>query len=77
MAAAQNQPIDFSDIPEITPEQWEQGNAIVFGKDGNQFVFDPDVYRWFRRFTNRRGQNTELNKALKAYMQTSTPNNFI
>lgn len=63
--------IDFSDIPETTPEQWAK--AIVRWPPGGPpakeqitLRLDADVLEWFR--ARGKGYQTYINALLRAYM---------
>ena len=63
--------IDFSDIPEVTPEQFAK--AIVKRglkprtKTQLTIRLDSDVIEWYRR--QGRGWQTQMNTLLRAYME--------
>ena len=63
--------IDFSDIPEVTPEQFAK--AIVKRglkprtKTQLTIRLDSDVIEWYRR--PGRGWQTQMNTLLRAYME--------
>ena len=69
--AMQDQDIDFSDIPEITPEMFAK--AIVRRglsprvKKQLTLRLDGDVLDWFKR--QGRGYQTRINALLRAYME--------
>jgi uncharacterized protein (DUF4415 family) len=64
--------IDYSDIPEVTPEQFARG-IVRWGwepsppKSQLTLRLDQDVVDWFR--AHGRGYQTRINFILRAYMQ--------
>jgi len=69
--AMQDQDIDLSDVPEITPEMFAK--AIVRRglnprvKKQLTLRLDADVLDWFKR--QGRGYQTQINALLRAYME--------
>ena len=69
--AMQDRDIDFSDLPEITPEMFAK--AIVRrglnprSKKQLTLRLDSDVLDWFKR--QGRGYQTRINTLLRAYME--------
>lgn len=71
--AMQDEEIDFSDIPEVTPEMFARG--IV--KRGLQprtktqltLRLDSDLIAWYKQ--QGRGWQTQMNALLRAYMEES------
>ncbi len=64
--------IDFSDIPEITPEMFAQavvrhGIELPTRKQQVTLRIDSDVLTWFRG--QGRGYQTRINALLRAYME--------
>ena len=64
--------IDFSDIPEITPEMFAQavvrhGIGLPTRKQQVTLRIDSDVLTWFRG--QGRGYQTRINALLRAYME--------
>ncbi len=62
--------IDFSDIPEITPEMFAQGvvrrGLKPITKRQVTLRLDSDVVEWFKQQGN--GYQTKMNALLRAYM---------
>lgn len=63
--------IDFSDIPEVTPEQFaraiaRKGLKPLPPKQQVTLRLDADVLRWFR--AQGRGYQTQINTLLRAYV---------
>lgn len=58
--------IDFSDIPQLTPEFWKRVNTADEGKAQITLRLDRDVLDYFRH-TGKRYQ-TRINNVLRAYM---------
>jgi uncharacterized protein (DUF4415 family) len=69
--AMQDEEIDFSDIPEVTPEMFAK--AIVrrglkpLTKSQLTLRLDSDVIDWFKQ--QGRGWQTQMNALLRAYME--------
>ena len=69
--AMQDEEIDFSDIPEVTPEMFAK--AIVrrglkpHTKSQLTLRLDSDVIDWFKQ--QGRGWQTQMNALLRAYME--------
>ena len=69
--AMQDEDIDFSDIPEVTPEQFAK--AIVKrglkSRTKTQLTLrlDSDVIEWYKQ--QGRGWQTQMNALLRAYME--------
>ena len=64
--------IDFSDIPEVTPEMFaravvRRGLKPVLRKEQLTIRIDSDVLEWYRR--QGPGYQTRINALLRAYMQ--------
>lgn len=64
--------IDFSDIPEVTPEMFaravvRKGLKPVSKKQQVTLRVDSDVLAWFR--ASGRGWQTRINQLLKEYVQ--------
>lgn len=64
--------IDFSDIPEITPEMFARavvrdGLKVEPVKEQITLRIDSDVLAWFR--AQGRGYQTRINALLRAYME--------
>ena len=64
--------IDFSDCPEITPEQFakavvRRGLPVVKNKAQVTLRIDNDVLEWFK--SQGRGYQTQINSLLRAYME--------
>jgi len=70
--ALQDEEIDLSDLPEITPELFaravvRQGLKPRPAKKQVTIRLDEDVLRWFR--AQGRGYQTRINALLRAYME--------
>jgi uncharacterized protein (DUF4415 family) len=70
--ALQDEEIDLSDLPEITPELFaravvRQGLKPRLAKKQVTIRLDEDVLRWFR--AQGRGYQTRINALLRAYME--------
>lgn len=70
--ALQDQKIDFSDAPELTPEMFaravvRRGLKPVARKRQLTLRIDSDVLEWYRR--QGPGYQTRINALLRAYMQ--------
>ncbi len=70
--ALKDEDIDFSDIPEVTPEQFaravvREGLQQVPPKQQVTLRLDADVLQWFK--TQGRGYQTRINALLRAYMR--------
>ncbi|MGC1375839.1 MAG: BrnA antitoxin family protein [Anaerolineales bacterium] len=63
--------IDFSDIPEVTPEMFAKGvvqrGLQPITKQQLTLRLDSDVIDWFKK--QGRGYQTRMNALLRAYMQ--------
>ncbi len=64
--------IDFSDIPEVTPEMFaraivRRGLKSELAKEQITLRIDSDVLAWFR--AQGRGYQTRINALLRAYME--------
>jgi uncharacterized protein (DUF4415 family) len=62
--------IDFSDIPEQDPEDWQgarRGNHFFTRRDRDAVLVDTEVIAWFRQRYPEEYQ-TAMNAALRAYM---------
>ncbi len=67
-----NEKIDFSDIPELTPEMFaraivRRGLKPVPRKEQLTIRVDSDVLEWYRK--QGPGYQTRINALLRAYMQ--------
>jgi uncharacterized protein (DUF4415 family) len=64
--------IDFSDIPELDDEFFEnakQGTMYRLVKKQTTLRLDADILVWFKRHArDGKGYQTDINKALRAYM---------
>lgn len=74
----QDEDIDFSDLPEVTPDMFAKAvvkrGAKPHAKTPLTLPLDSDVLAWFKK--QGRGYQTKMNALLRAYMeahQTSTP----
>ena len=70
--AQQDEDIDFSDCPEITPEMFakaviRKGLKPVLRKAQVTLRLDADVLTWFRN--QGKGYQTRINELLRAYME--------
>ncbi len=68
--------IDFSDIPEVTPETFakaivRKGLEPVERKVQLTLRLDADVLNWFKN--QGRGYQTRINRVLKAYKEAHEP----
>ena len=73
LAARPDSEIDFSDIPPLTDEFFE--NAVQgmmyrrLHKQQTTLRLDMDILDWFKRHAkNGKGYQTDINKALRAYV---------
>jgi uncharacterized protein (DUF4415 family) len=73
--AMTDEDIDFSDCPEITPEQFAravvQRGGLQSPKNKAQVTLriDNDVLDWFK--SQGRGYQTQINSLLRAYMEAN------
>ena len=72
LKAMTDQEIDFSEIPELTPEMFarsivRRGMKPVIRKAQLTLRLDQDVLDWFR--LQGRGYQTQINSLLRAYME--------
>ena len=70
--AMNDEDIDFSDIPELTPEMFakavvKRGLKITPNKAQLTIRVDRDVLAWFK--SHGRGYQTRINSLLRAYME--------
>lgn len=70
--ALQDEDIDLSDVPEITPEMFaravvRRGLKPPSGKQQITIRLDEDVLSWFR--AQGEGYQTRINALLRAYME--------
>ncbi len=70
--AMRDEDIDFSDVPEITPEQFAKGVLMkglkpVERKTLLSLRVDQDVLEWFK--AQGAGYQTKMNQLLRAYME--------
>ena len=73
--ALQNEDIDLSDMPEITPEMFakavvRRGLKPAPRKQQVTIRLDDDVLEWFR--AQGKGYQTRINSLLRAYMEAHT-----
>ena len=69
LAAMQDEDIDFSDIPEASPEFWANAQlAMPQPKQGINIRIDADVLSWFKQFG--KGYQTRMNAVLRSYMKS-------
>ena len=69
--ALEDEQIDLSDSPEVTPEMFaravvRQGLVPVMTKEQVTLRIDADVLEWFR--SRGKGYQTQINQLLRAYM---------
>lgn len=74
--AMQDEDIDLSDAPEITPEMFaravvRRGLKTPPGKQQITIRLDEDVLQWFR--AQGEGYQTRINALLRAYMEAHQP----
>ena len=74
LAKMKDSDIDYSDIPEITPEQFakavvRKGLKPVPKKSQITLRLDSDVLEWFKG--TGQGYHTRINMLLRAYMEQS------
>ena len=74
--ALQDEDIDLSDIPEITPEMFakavvRRGLKPVPSKQRVIIRLDGDVLEWFH--AQGKGYQTRINSLLRAYMEAHQP----
>ena len=72
LEAMEDEDIDFSDIPEVTPEMFaravvRRGLKAPAGKQQVTIRLDSDVLAWFR--AQGKGYQTRINALLRAYME--------
>lgn len=70
--AMKDEDIDFSEIPEITPEMFARGIVRrglqpIPPKKQLTLRMDSDVIEWFKK--QGRGYQTKINSLLRAYME--------
>lgn len=70
--AMRDEDINFSDIPEVTPEQFaraiaRKGLKPLSPKQQVTLRLDADVLTWFR--AQGRGYQTQINALLRAYVE--------
>ena len=70
--ALQDEDIDLSEVPELTPEMFakavvERGLKPTSNKQQLTIRLDNDVLEWFR--AQGRGYQTKINALLRAYME--------
>ncbi len=72
LAARPDSDIDFSDIPELDDaffENAKQGTMYRLVKKQTTLRLDADILDWFKRHArDGKGYQTDINKALRAYM---------
>jgi uncharacterized protein (DUF4415 family) len=71
--AMSDEEIDFSDCPEVTPEQFAKAvvrRSLPSAKNTAQVTLriDSDVLEWFK--SRGQGYQTQINTLLRAYMET-------
>jgi uncharacterized protein (DUF4415 family) len=70
--AMNDEDIDLSDCPEVTPEQFakavvRRGLPAAKNKEQVTLRIDSDVLKWFK--LQGRGYQTQINTLLRAYME--------
>jgi uncharacterized protein (DUF4415 family) len=78
LEAMEDQNIDVSDIPELTPEMFakavvKHGLKDKEGKTQLTIRVDRDVLAWFK--SQGRGYQTRINSLLRAYMEANVKHN--
>ena len=78
LEAMENEEIDLSDIPELTPEMFakavvKRGLKTKENKAQLTIRVDRDVLAWFK--TQGRGYQTRINSLLRAYMEANVKHN--
>lgn len=70
LAAMTDEDIDFSDIPEITDEQWASRRLGRYRplKQPVTMRLDADVLAWFKDHAGDRPYQTEINRALREHI---------
>lgn len=72
--AMEDEDIDLSDDPEVTPEQFSKAivrrNLKPVNKSQITLRIDADVLEWFK--SQGKGYQTHINSLLKAYMEANT-----
>jgi len=61
--------IDYSDIPELDDEFWENAEIFIGGKKAISLRVDFDVLLFFKEKANGKGYQTAMNKVLRQYME--------
>lgn len=73
LAALPDEAIDTSDIPPLSEEFWKAAKRGLFYRPVKQQLtlrLDADVVAWFKRHApGGRGYQTEINRALREYVQ--------
>ncbi|MCX7122335.1 MAG: BrnA antitoxin family protein [Gammaproteobacteria bacterium] len=60
--------IDYSDIPEATPELWENSKVVDLGrKQPISIRLDQDILNWFKAQKGR--YQKRINQVLRSYME--------
>lgn len=68
LAAASDEEIDTSDIPELDEQFWEHARVrYPVGKERLTVRFDEDVVEWFRG--QGRGYQTKMNAVLRSFYE--------
>jgi len=71
IAAARDEDIDFSDIPELDDAFWQKAR-IIFPEERKKQItlrLDADVVEWFK--SQGRGYQTRINAVLRAYYEAA------
>ena len=68
LAALPDSEIDYSDIPELGPEFWENARVVKPRDPKEQLTirFDADIVEWFK--AKGKGYQTHMNAVLRAYV---------
>jgi len=65
--AMKDEDIDYSDIPELGDDFWENAELMIGGKKPISLRVDMDVYEFFK--SRGKGYQTAMNKVLRQYME--------
>jgi uncharacterized protein (DUF4415 family) len=75
LAAMTGEDIDFSDIPELTEEQWARAFRPGLGRPIKQPVtirLDTDIVNWFKAHAGDKPYQTEINRVLRLHVTNAT-----
>jgi uncharacterized protein (DUF4415 family) len=68
LKAMKDEDIDYSDIPELTPEFWARAKVVMPRHKQPVFLrLDGDVLQWLKH--QGKGYQTRINAILRAYMK--------